>query len=154
MEIKKDLLHDIRVIELIEVHLQGMADHSPPESIHALNTEELKQPDITFWTAWDGDELLGCGALKEINEKHGEIKAMRTVSKHVRKGVAKNIVAHILHVSKNRGYERISLETGSTEAFHAARELYKHYGFQMCGPFSDYKEDPNSVFMTRELERQ
>lgn len=151
MEIKLDDLTGPEVAALIGEHLQGMALHSPPESIHALNLDELKKPEITFWSAWEQDELLGCGALKELDGQHGEIKSMRTATAHLRKGVAKRILAHIIEEAKRRGYLRLSLETGSMEAFEPAKRLYASFGFQYCEPFSDYIEDPNSVFMTKEL---
>lgn len=151
MEIKLDDLTGPEVAALIGEHLQGMALHSPPESIHALNLDGLKKPEITFWSAWEQDELLGCGALKELDGQHGEIKSMRTATAHLRKGVAKRILAHIIEEAKRRGYLRLSLETGSMEAFEPAKRLYASFGFQYCEPFSDYIEDPNSVFMTKEL---
>lgn len=151
MEIKKDDLTGTEVIHLISEHLQGMAQNSPAESIHALNIEGLKKPEITFWTAWDQGELLGCGALKELDQKHGEIKSMRTSSSHLRKGVARTVLQFIIEEAKRRGYEQISLETGSMEAFEPARKLYVSFGFQYCQPFSDYIDDPNSVFMTMKI---
>jgi putative acetyltransferase len=151
VEIKLDDLTGPEVAALIGEHLQGMALHSPPESIHALNLDGLKKPEITFWSAWEQDELLGCGALKELDGQHGEIKSMRTASAHLRKGVAKRILAHIIEEAKRRGYLRLSLETGSMEAFEPAKRLYASFGFHYCEPFSDYIEDPNSVFMTKEL---
>lgn len=151
MDIKRDDLTGSEVIALIGEHLQGMALHSPPESNHALNLEELKKPEMTFWSAWEQDELVGCGALKELDRHHGEIKTMRTSSSHLRKGVAKRILQHIIEEAKRRGYQRLSLETGSMDAFEPARRLYASFGFQYCKPFSDYTEDPNSVFMTKEL---
>ncbi|WP_163100417.1 GNAT family N-acetyltransferase [Peribacillus alkalitolerans] len=151
MEIKLDDLTGTKVIQLIGEHLQGMAQNSPPESIHVLNLEGLKKPEITFWCAWEQDELLGCGALKELDGQHGEIKSMRTSSSHLKKGVAKSILQHIIDEAERRGYRRLSLETGSMDAFEPARRLYNSFGFQYCQPFSDYKEDPNSVFMTRKL---
>lgn len=152
MDIRLDDLTGQAVIDLIAEHLQGMAEHSPPESVHALDVDKLRASDITFWSAWDGDELLGCGALKELSAEHGEIKSMRTVSAHLRKGVARTILRQILEEAKRRGYRRLSLETGSMEAFDAARRLYESLGFHYCEPFADYVEDPNSVFMTKELE--
>ncbi len=125
--------------------------HSPPESVHALPLEGLRAPEISFWSAWEGDELLGCGALKELDPRHGEIKSMRTVSAHLRKGVAAALLHHIVAEAQRRGYERLSLETGSMAAFAPARALYQRHGFRECGPFADYREDPNSVFMTRLL---
>jgi putative acetyltransferase len=151
LEIKLDDLTGAAVAALIGEHLQGMAMHSPPESIHALNLEKLKQPDITFWSAWEEDELVGCGALKELDGQHGEVKSMRTSSLHLRKGVAKKILEHVIEEAKRRGYQRLSLETGSMDAFEPARRLYASYGFQYCSPFSDYTQDPNSVFMTKKL---
>jgi putative acetyltransferase len=151
MEIKKDDLTGMEIAELIREHLHGMMLNSPPESIHALNLEQLRKPTITFWSAWEGNELLGCGALKELDSFHGEVKSMRTSSLHLRKGVARHILQFIINQAKSRGYQRLSLETGSMAAFEPARKLYASFGFQYCGPFSDYSEDPNSVFMTLEL---
>jgi putative acetyltransferase len=151
MDIKIDDLTGVKVAELIREHLQNMAEHSPPESVHALDLESLRKPEITFWSAWEGDELVGCGALKELDKQHGEIKSMRTSSSHLRKGVAKRVLQHIIDEAKRRGYQRLSLETGSMEAFEPARRLYASFGFRYCEPFSDYIEDPNSVFMTKEL---
>lgn len=151
MEIKVDDLTGSKVIALISQHLQGMSENSPPESIHALNLDGLKKPEITFWSAWEQGELLGCGALKELDDTHGEIKSMRTSSSHLRKGVARKILEHIIQVSKERGYQRLSLETGSMKSFEPAKKLYESVGFHYCKPFSDYVEDPYSVFMTKEL---
>ena len=151
MEIKKDDLTGAKVAELIREHLHGMTLNSPPESIHALNIEKLRQPNITFWTAWDGSELAGMGALKELDSSHGEIKSMRTSSSYLRKGVARKLLQHILDEAKNRGYTQLSLETGSMAAFEPARKLYADFGFKYCEPFSDYKEDPNSIYMTKKL---
>ena len=128
-----------------------MYELSPRESVHALDTEKLRGPGITFWTVWEGDLLLGCGALKELGRKHGEIKSMRTPIAHRRKGAGRAILAHIIEVAKGRGYERLSLETGTGEAFKPAHKLYESFGFTYCGPFGDYKEDPNSVFMSLRL---
>lgn len=151
MDIKIDDLTGHEIRELIKEHLFGMALNSPPESLHALNLEQLKRPDITFWSAWEGDVLLGCGALKELDHQHGEIKSMRTATNHLRKGVAKQMLEHIIGEAKRRGYSRLSLETGSMKAFEPARMLYENFGFEYCHPFSNYKEDPNSVFMTKLL---
>jgi putative acetyltransferase len=124
---------------------------SPPESVHALDLEHLRRPDITFWCAWEGAHLLGCGALKELSPSHGEVKSMRTTRAHLRKGVARAILDRIIEEARRRRYERLSLETGSMAAFQPAQELYARFGFTCCGPFADYVEDPNSVFMTRAL---
>lgn len=151
MEIRLDDLRGSEIAELIGEHLHSMTLHSPPESIHALDLEKLRQPDISFWSAWEGTELLGCVALKELDPQHGEVKSMKTSSKHLRKGVARNLLEHLIAEAKKRGYKRLSLETGSMEAFEAAKRLYVLFGFGYCDPFADYKEDPNSVFMTKEL---
>ncbi|MGP4080092.1 GNAT family N-acetyltransferase [Pseudalkalibacillus sp. R45] len=151
MKIKIDDLTGAEVSELVNGHLQGMTLHSPPESIHALNLEALQQPEVTFWSVWEEDVLVGCGALKELDDKHGEVKSMRTSSSHLRKGVAKQLLEHIIGEAQRRGYQRLSLETGSMDAFEPARKLYKRFGFEFCKPFSDYLEDANSVFMTKEL---
>ncbi|MBV7504529.1 GNAT family N-acetyltransferase [Bacillus sp. sid0103] len=151
MEIKIDDLTGPEVAELIGEHLHNMTRNSPPESIHALNLDQLQRPEITFWSAWEGKDLLGCGALKELDGQHGEIKSMRTSAFHLRKGVASQILQHIIDVAKQRGYHRLSLETGSMDAFEPARRLYISFGFDYCQPFSDYIEDSNSVFMTMEL---
>lgn len=136
---------------LIRGHLQGMHLHSPPESVHALGLEALRQPGITVWSAWDGQELLGCGALKELDPAHGEIKSMRTATPHLRKGVAAAMLTHLMDEARRRNYARVSLETGSAAAFEPARALYARFGFENCGPFADYMADPYSVFMTRSL---
>lgn len=151
MEIRIDDLSGTDVRELLREHLDNMAELSPPESVHALDIGGLLRPGVTFWTVRQGDELLGCGALKELNARHGEIKSMRTASKHLRKGVAKYLMIYMIQEAGRRGYERLSLETGSGDAFAPARALYAGFGFVTCGPFADYTEDPYSVFMTKVL---
>jgi putative acetyltransferase len=151
MDIRVDDLSGPQIAQLLQEHLRSVALHSPPESVHALNLEGLRKPEITVWTVWQGAELLGCGALKELDPRHGEIKSMRTASVHLRKGVAARLMRHILEEAQKRRYRRLSLETGSMEAFAPARSLYARFGFEPCGPFADYIEDPYSVFMTREL---
>jgi putative acetyltransferase len=151
MEIKIDDLSGSEIQELLREHLRSMHRLSPPESVHALDIEGLRQPEITFWTVWEQGALLGCGALKELDTQHGEIKSMRTASRHLRRGVAAHLLQHILAAAKQRGYKRLSLETGSMAAFEPARRLYAKFGFTYCAPFADYVADPNSVFMTREL---
>lgn len=136
---------------LLEEHLRNMHELSPPESVHALDVSRLKSPDITFWTARDGGQLLGCGALKQLSPDHGEIKSMRTPSGLRRRGAGRAVLDHILSVAKQRGYTRLSLETGPANTFGPAHSLYIGAGFQECGPFGDYKLDPHSVFMTLEL---
>ena len=152
MRILVDDLRGQEIIALLEEHLAEMHSVSPPESVHALDLSGLRKPEITFWTVWLGSELAGCGALKELGPEHGEIKSMRTARQHKRKGIAASVVRHILGEAARRGYRRLSLETGSQPHFAPARTLYASFGFQSCGPFGDYVDDPNSVFMTKALE--
>lgn len=153
MKIRPGDLDDERVLALLDEHLQGMADHSPPDSIHALNLDGLKAANVTFWTLWEGGELYGCGALQEIDKKHGEIKSMRTAADHLRKGVAAAMLEHIIEEADRRGYRRLSLETGSGPGFDAALALYEKYGFSYCDPFANYTDNPFSRFMTMELDQ-
>ena len=148
MVIREDDVRGAEIKALLEEHLADAARHSPPESVHALDVGELRGPDVTVWTAWEGSELLGCGALKEIEPRHGEIKSMRTVSSRLRRGVGSRILEHLIGEARRRGYRRLSLETGSMEAFAPARRLYTRFGFEPCPPFADYRPDPYSVFMT------
>lgn len=151
MDIRVDDLRSPEIVRLLHLHVQSAALHSPPESVHALDLEALRRPEVTLWSVWQNSELMGCGALKELDSRHGEIKSMRTVSSHLRKGVAARLIRHILDEARRRSYRRLSLETGSMEAFAPARSLYARFGFKPCGPFADYVEDPYSVFMTREV---
>lgn len=130
-----------------------MHSKSPPESVHALGVEKLRGPDISFWSVWsdDGKELLGCGALKELDREHGEIKSMRTAQKHRGKGVAGTLLEFILAEARKRNYKKASLETGSMDSFIPARNLYAKFGFKKCGPFAEYVEDSNSAFFTLQL---
>ena len=151
VEIRVDDLRSPEVVGLIREHLQDMAATSPPESVHALDLDGLRGPGVTFWTIWQGSELLGCGALKALDAHHGEIKSMRTAAGHLRKGVASRMLRHILQEAEQRGYRRVSLETGSMDAFAPARNLYLRFGFRYCAPFATYVDDANSVFMTLDL---
>jgi putative acetyltransferase len=140
---------DVRA--LLEEHLRDMHAQSPRESVHALGVGDLRTPSITFWTVRDGDLLLGCGALKALDARHGEVKSMRTPRTLRRRGAGRAVLARIVDEARRRGYARLSLETGSVDAFAPARRLYESAGFVCCGPFGDYREDPNSVFMTLAL---
>ena len=151
MEIREDDPRRDQAASLLNEHLEDMRVHSPPESTHALDVDALSSDGVAFWTAWEGPELLGCGALLELDRDHGEIKSMRTARDHLRKGVAAQMLHHIMAEARRRSYERLSLETGSMDAFEPARALYARFGFTYCEPFSDYVLDPNSVFMTRTL---
>ena len=150
--IKRDDLSGQEITELLAEHLSDMHVHSPPESVHALDLDGLRKPDITFWSIWtEANELVGCGALKELDKTHGEIKSMRTRAAFRGQGAGKLMLRHILGEAERRGYRRLSLETGSMAAFDPARRLYESPGCERCGPFADYILDPNSVFMTLEL---
>lgn len=151
MQIKIDDLNGPEIAELLNEHLRYMADVSPPESRHALNLDGLRQADITFWSVWDGQRLAGCGALKELDAGHAEIKSMRTAKTHLRKGVASRLLQHMIDEASKRGYRRLSLETGSMAYFEPAHKLYSKFGFRDCAPFANYIEDANSIFMTRTL---
>jgi putative acetyltransferase len=151
MQIKLDDLSGPEIRGLLEEHLADMHSQSPPESVHALDLDGLRRPEVSFWTIWSGSDLMGCGALKVIDARHAEIKSMRTAHAHRRSGVARAMLAHIVGVARARGFERLSLETGTQPGFDAARRLYESFGFEYCGPFEGYIHDPNSAFMTRRL---
>jgi putative acetyltransferase len=148
MNIRLDDLRGPEIRALLQEHLRNMHEISPPESVHALDLDALRHPSITFWTAWSGSDLLGCGALKELDPAHGEIKSMRTAMSHRRTGVARAILKRIVVEARVRSYVRLSLETGSQPEFLPARRLYGSFGFTYCSPFATYVEDPHSVFMT------
>lgn len=152
--IRLDDLSGPEIAGLLQEHLDDMHRHSPPESVHALDLEALRRPDITFWTVWADEKLAGCGALKELDPTHGEIKSMRTSYEFRGMGAGKFVLEFILDEARRRGYTRLSLETGSMEAFEPARRLYASHGFEYCGPFAEYTLDPNSVFMTLRLEQR
>lgn len=152
MEIREDDLTGNAIAHLLQEHLDDMHEITPPESVHALDLDALRSPNVTFWSAWKGDTLLGCGALKELDSTSGEIKSMRTAKAHQSKGVASKILEHMIEEARRRGYQTLNLETGSLIEFVPARALYERHGFEYCGPFADYVEDPNSVFMTKKLD--
>jgi len=151
VRIETDDLTRPEVHELLREHLAQMHATSPPESVHALDLSKLRSPDITFWSVWEGETLVGCGALKSLGGGEGEVKSMRTPERLRRRGVGRAMLAHIIAEARARRYHRLSLETGSHEAFLPARTLYRSFGFRECGPFGDYRLDPHSVFMTLEL---
>jgi putative acetyltransferase len=151
MLVKIDDLQGPEIAELLQEHLQGMRAISPPCSVHALDIQALRRPEITFWSAWDQGQLLGCGAMKELDAAHAEVKSMRTATQHLRQGVAATLLQTIIEAAQARGYQRLSLETGTTEHFKPAHTLYASFGFKVCGPFGNYPLDPFSLFMTKEL---
>ena len=154
MLIRVDDLRGPQVHALLREHLDSVAQYSPPESVHALDLPALRAPGITFWTVWETEALLGCGALKALDDTHAELKSMRTARAHLRRGVARALLEHILREAERRGHRRVSLETGTHAAFRPAHALYASFGFAPCGPFGDYVDDPHSVFMTRTLPRE
>lgn len=151
MKIRIDDLSGPEIHALLQEHLQDMRRISPPESVHALDLDALRRPEISFWTAWSDGELVGCGALKTLDAAHGEIKSMRVSGKRRRTGAGRAMLHHILDEAQRRGLARLSLETGSQPEFEPARRLYASMGFSECPPFADYALDPCSVFMTRTL---
>ncbi|MZR31756.1 GNAT family N-acetyltransferase [Sneathiella litorea] len=149
--ITRDDVRSNEIIALLDAHLTLMRSLSPPESVHALDLEGLRGPDITFWRAEMAGELVGCGALKELNNTAGEIKSMHTAAAHRGKGIAAALLRYVMTTARERGYQQLFLETGSQPGFEPARLLYKQFGFSVCPPFAGYVLDPNSVFMTIDL---
>lgn len=151
MRIVVDDLTGPEIEAFLNGHLSEMRAISPPGSTHALELKSLRRPGVTFWSAREGDAVLGCGAIKEIDLEHAEIKSMRTDPCHKNRGIASLLLAHIISESKLMGYTRLSLETGSADFFEPSRKLYLKHGFDYCDPFAEYRKDPSSVFMTRQL---
>ncbi|WP_238815445.1 GNAT family N-acetyltransferase [Nocardia brasiliensis] len=151
LRIVVDDLTGPEIAALLTEHRADMAAHSPADSMHALDLDALRRPEVTFWSGWDGDRLAGCAALVALDTAHAEIKSMRTAATHRRRGVASILLRHLLTEATARGYRRVSLETGTPEYFAPARRLYAAYGFEPCPPFGDYRLDPYSAFLTRTL---
>ncbi len=151
MEIRIDNLQDPRIAQLLQEHLADMRRASPPESVHALDLDKLRQPEITFWSLWVDGDLAGCGAIKHLDKEHAEIKSMRTANQFRGLGYGAAMLEHILKHAQTIGLKRLSLETGTPDFFIPAQQLYRKYGFETCGPFGDYREDPFSMFFTRQL---
>jgi putative acetyltransferase len=152
LSIRVDDVRGAAVLELLREHLAMAAANSPPGSVHALDADGLRRPDVTFWSAWRGAQLAGVGALKELDPQHGELKSMRTARAFLRQGVAAALVAHMIEIARQRGYRRLSLETGTTAPFAPAHALYERFGFRRCAPFGGYRDDGFSICMTRELD--
>lgn len=151
LTIRSDDLSGPEILALLQLHLDEMHRWSPPESVHAMPAERLRQSDVTFFSAWDGDTLAGCGAIKHLDDRHGELKSMRAAPEYRGRGVGKAILGRLLDEARSRGYTRVSLETGRPEPFRPAQELYRAHGFVECPPFGDYVADEFSVCMTKEL---
>ncbi|MCR9270900.1 MAG: GNAT family N-acetyltransferase [Hyphomonadaceae bacterium] len=137
---------------LIETHAELMLSLSPPGSCHFLPMDGLRDPAVTVWEMRDGDELVGCGGLKELSPMHGEIKSMHTLAAKRGAGLGRKMLDHVMREARQRGYAQLSLETGSMDGFKPSRTLYQSCGFEICPPFGDYVEDPHSVFMTLHLQ--
>lgn len=151
MQIRIDDLTGPEIAAFLEEHIRDMRAVSPPDSKHALDLDGLRNADITFWTVRDESGLIACGAFKRLDAEHAEVKSMRTAASCRGKGVASRLLQHMLDEARRRGYRRLSLETGSMPFFEPARRLYETFGFDYCAPFAGYRDDPNSVFMTRIL---
>ena len=146
-----DDLSGPEIAAFLQEHVEQMRAITPLESKHALDLDGLRKPEITFWTVWDENTLVGCGATKSLDPGHAELKSMRTATARKRSGVASLLLEHIIAEATRRGFARMSLETGSAEFFAPARRLYEKFGFTYCDPFADYVHDPHSTYMTRPL---
>ena len=151
IEIRVDDLSGSATRELIARHLRGMHENSPAESVHAFDIARLRDPAVTFWSAWIDGAIAGCGALKQLDARRGEIKSMRVADDFLGRGVGRAMLEHIVGEARNRGMLSLWLETGSAPAFTPALRLYESSGFRRCGPFGGYSDDPFSIFMTREI---
>ena len=148
MHIVEGGLDDPRVVELLQIHLIRAGAETALGSAHALDLSGLRAPEVTFWSAWEGDVVVGVGALKRLSADHGEVKSMHTAEAARGRGVGSALLRQIMAAARERGLSRLSLETGSWPYFAPARALYARHGFVECPPFGEYREDPNSVFMT------
>jgi len=151
MNIVVDDLRGLEIINLLEAHLDLMRSLSPPESVHALDLDALRAPDITFWSAWEERELFGCVALRDLGDHHGEIKSMHTAKAARGKGIAQQMLDHLEDHARLQKMQRLSLETGRPDAFMPARALYEKNGYCPCPPFGNYTDDPFSICMTKAL---
>ncbi len=151
LTISVDDLSGAEIAAFLHEHVNEMRSVTPLESAHALELDGLRKPEVTFWAVRDGPTLAGCGALKTLEPGHAEIKSMRTAPGYTQQGVGSLLLRHMMSEARKRGIRRLSLETGSMPFFEPARRLYRKHGFEYCKPFADYRDDPNSVFMTRVL---
>jgi putative acetyltransferase len=151
LSFREENLSGAEIRALVATHLQGMADNSPPGTCFALDIDGLLQPGVTLWSAWDGDALVGMGALKTLQARNGELKSMRVDDRYLGKGAGRAILEHLIAQAQKRGLSALWLETGSSAGFAAALKLYERAGFRYCGPFADYGDNGFSRFMTREI---
>jgi putative acetyltransferase len=151
MQIVVDDLSGPRIARFLDEHVRQMRSITPPENAYALDLDALRRPEITFWSVLDGDDLVGCGAMKRLDPDHAEVKSMRTAVPRTRSGIGSLLLTHIMAEAGRMGFTRLSLETGTDDFFRPARKLYEKFGFQYCGPFADYQPSPHNAFMTRAL---
>lgn len=151
MRIEPDDLTGPEIVAFLEAHVAQLRSMGPPESTHALDLAGLRSAGVTFWSASDAGEIVGCAALKRLDDDHAELKSMRTAAHRTREGIASRLLEHVLEQARAAGFTRISLETGSYAFFAPAHALYAAHGFVACPPFGAYRPDPLSVFMTRAL---
>ncbi|WP_190016341.1 GNAT family N-acetyltransferase [Streptomyces lucensis] len=151
MRIAQDDLSGPQIARFLAEHVQQMRSLTPLESKHALDLEGLRRPEVTFWSAREGDAVVGCGAIIRLDARHAELKSMRTAPTRTRSGIASRLLRHILTEAERLGFTRLSLETGTADFFLPARKLYEKFGFGYCAPFAGYQPDPNSAFMTKAL---
>ena len=147
----EDNFDDPQVNELLTKHFIELRSVSPAGSTHVLDIQGLKDQSIKFWSLWENDELIGCGALKFLDENHGEFKSIRVADKFRKKGTGEKIFDYLIKKVKEIGIKKISIETGSGKYFEPARKLFKKFNFQLCKPFAHYKDDPNSCFYTKDI---
>lgn len=150
-DIRSGNFDDPRVVDLLKYHYEKNRAVTPEGSAHVLDLSAMRRPEISFWTIWDGEDLLGMGALKQIDAEEGEVKAMRTIPAAKRRGVGSAVVQHVIGEARKLGLRRLYLETGSYDYFRPARELYQRHGFRECPPFAGYRPDPHSTFMVLHL---
>lgn len=151
LRVQVDDLSGAEIQALVKRHLAGMHANSPACSVHAFDLDKLRQPGVTFWSGWVGDEIAAMGALKRLDDANGEIKSMRVADAFLGKGAGRAMLEHIVAGARAMGLKTLWLETGSAPAFVPALKLYESAGFEVCGPFGDYTLDPFSVFMKRDL---
>lgn len=151
LKIVIDDLSGREIAEFLEDHVRQMRAITPLENAYALDLDDLRAPGITFWSVPHGGTLVGCAAVKRLDEEHAELKSMRVAPARQRTGIASRLLEHILAEARRMGFSRLSLETGTAEFFLPARRLYEKFGFAYCGPFADYRPSPHNTFMTRRL---
>ncbi|MER5391051.1 GNAT family N-acetyltransferase [Saccharopolyspora sp. NPDC002686] len=149
MKIVVDDLSGPEIAEFLTAHVDQLRAISPPESTHVLDLDELRRPEVTVWSMRETGDVIGCAALKELDADHAELKSMRIAPTHQNRGLASRLLAHITASAQQRGFSRLSLETGSSDFFEPARRLYAKHGFTPCEPFANYQPDPNSTFLTK-----